>query len=67
MSSSNKPHIVISRREFIEFAGLGTLALGAGTLLNAPVVVKDPQGQMLLAGSVGTEPYDSHFAIAKGK
>jgi len=67
MSSSNKLNIAISRREFIELAGFSTVVIVADTLLCTSVNADELGGQRLSAELEEGEPYDSLFAIVKGK
>ena len=53
----------LSRREFLEFSGLTTQALGTGALAGIPTMATAAQSATKAAGSAGGGPYNILFIL----
>jgi arylsulfatase A-like enzyme len=53
----------MSRREFLEFSGLTTLALGTGAVAGIPTMATAAQSTAKAAGSAGGGPYNILFIL----
>ena len=63
MSGSDKWNRGMSRREFLETAGITTLALSAGALAGVPTMATAAQSAAKPAGSTGGGPYNILFIL----
>ncbi|MFV1974039.1 MAG: twin-arginine translocation signal domain-containing protein, partial [Thiohalobacterales bacterium] len=53
----------ISRREFLEYTGLTTLALSTGSLAGMPILATAAEGSAKAAGAAGGGPYNILFIL----
>ena len=63
MARSDDEKRGMSRREFLEFTGLTTLALGTGALAVTPTMATADQSPAKAAGSAGDKPYNILFIL----
>ena len=63
MSGSDKTKRGISRREFLEFGGFASLALGTNALAGTPTMATAAQSDAKAAGPAGSGPYNILFIL----